>query len=134
MPLARLLVAATLLSALAFAQNAPNSPATTAPDFRTNAATQSEPWRIFPSDQTKKEFATSPERVVITAPGDAKSFVISPADLEGDDNTCYAIRSYVVARDSKNSDSTHPVGYSTCQKASRYHVKKVETAPAPDRP
>ena len=134
MPLARLLVAAILLSTLAFAQNARNSPVTTTPDFRTNAANPSEPWRIIPSDQTKKDFATSPGRIVITAPADAQSFVISPADLEGDDNTCYAIRSYVVARDSKNSDSTHPVGYSTCQKASRYHVKKVDTAPAPARP
>ncbi len=47
-------------------------------------------------------------------------------DMDGqlaDDTLCYAIRSYVVARDSKGSDSTHPVGYSTCQKASRYRLR-----------
>ena len=44
----------------------------------------------------------------------------------GDDTLCYKIRSYVVARDSKNSDSVHPVGYSTCQPASRYRLKKTQ--------
>ncbi|MGA7753825.1 MAG: hypothetical protein WCB05_13400 [Candidatus Sulfotelmatobacter sp.] len=44
----------------------------------------------------------------------------------GDDTTCFAIRSYVVARDSKNSDATHPVGYSTCRPASRYRVRTTE--------
>jgi hypothetical protein len=42
------------------------------------------------------------------------------------DFACYAIRSYVVARDSKNSDSTHPVSYSTCQPAARYQLKTTE--------
>jgi len=44
----------------------------------------------------------------------------------GDDTVCYKIRSYVVARDSKDSDSVHPVGYSTCQPASRYRLKKTQ--------
>ena len=39
------------------------------------------------------------------------------------DVTCYSIRSYVVARDSKDSDSTHMTGYSTCRPASRYGIK-----------
>jgi hypothetical protein len=39
------------------------------------------------------------------------------------DVTCYTIRSYVVARDSKDSDSTHMTGYSTCQPVSRYGIK-----------
>jgi hypothetical protein len=42
------------------------------------------------------------------------------------DVTCYTIRSYVVARDSKDSDSTHMAGYSTCQPASRYAIKTTE--------
>jgi len=42
------------------------------------------------------------------------------------DTTCYAIRSYVVARDAKDSDSTHPAGYSTCRPSDRYHVKSAE--------
>ena len=43
-----------------------------------------------------------------------------------EDTTCYTIRSYVVARDSKHSDSTHPAGYSTCQPASRYGLKTTD--------
>ncbi len=42
------------------------------------------------------------------------------------DFACYAIRSYLVARDSKNSDSTHPVSYSTCQPAARYQLRTTE--------
>jgi hypothetical protein len=53
--------------------------------------------------------------------------------LPGQDNSCYAIRSYVVARDDKNSDSTHLVGYSTCQPSSRYHVKSAEARAPGDR-
>jgi hypothetical protein len=44
-------------------------------------------------------------------------------DLE---ESCYAIRSYVVARDDKDSDSTHRVGSSTCRPASRYHVRNAD--------
>lgn len=42
------------------------------------------------------------------------------------DVTCYTMRSYRVARDSKNSDSTHPAGYTTCQPTSRYRLKTTE--------
>jgi hypothetical protein len=48
-----------------------------------------------------------------------------------DDHVCYAIRSYVVARDSKNSDSVHPVSSTTCVPVKRYGLKnaKVPTEP-----
>lgn len=49
-----------------------------------------------------------------------------PLDM---DTTCFTMRSYVVARDSKDSDSTHPTGYSTCQPAYRYRVKSTEQRP-----
>jgi hypothetical protein len=39
------------------------------------------------------------------------------------DVTCYTIRTYVVARDSKDSDATHPAGYSTCQPSAQYQLK-----------
>lgn len=42
-----------------------------------------------------------------------------------DAGACYSIRSYVVARDSKDSDATHLVGYSTCRPANRYRVWKT---------
>jgi hypothetical protein len=44
----------------------------------------------------------------------------------GDDAVCYKIRSYVVARDNKDSDSVHPVRYSTCQPASRYRLRTTQ--------
>jgi hypothetical protein len=43
-----------------------------------------------------------------------------------EDSLCYAIRSYVVARDDKDSDTTHPVRYSTCQPSRRYALKTAE--------
>jgi hypothetical protein len=39
------------------------------------------------------------------------------------DVTCLTLRTYVVARDSKDSDSTHPAGYSTCQPSAQYQLK-----------
>jgi len=44
-----------------------------------------------------------------------------------DDTVCYSIRSYVVARDRKDSDSVHPVGYSTCVPAGKYRLRTTQT-------
>lgn len=49
---------------------------------------------------------------------------VNGSDMVGP--TCYTIRGYVVARDSKDSDSTHPVSYSTCQPAARYQLRTTE--------
>jgi hypothetical protein len=43
-----------------------------------------------------------------------------------DDTLCYTVRSYVVARDSKDSDSVHLTRYSTCQPASRYRLRTTQ--------
>lgn len=55
-----------------------------------------------------------------------KGIVVSPDGPLVAEMTCYSIRSYVVARDSKKSDSTHPVSYSTCQPANRYRLKTAD--------
>ncbi len=52
--------------------------------------------------------------------------LIGPDVQLPDDNTCLTMRSYVVARDSKDSDSTHLVSYTTCQPSARYRVKTTE--------
>jgi hypothetical protein len=53
---------------------------------------------------------------------------------ELEDRTCLTMRSYVVARDSKDSDSTHLVSYSTCQPGARYQVRTTEMRlVSPDR-
>jgi hypothetical protein len=51
-----------------------------------------------------------------------------------DDIVCYAIRSYKVARDDPQSDSTHADGYSTCQPATRFHVNSVRGVIRPEMP
>jgi hypothetical protein len=53
------------------------------------------------------------------------SRLVAEAEVEPD-TICYSIRNYRVARDSPDSDSTHPVGTSTCQRASRYQVRTVQ--------
>jgi hypothetical protein len=39
------------------------------------------------------------------------------------DKVCYTMRSYVVEREDRDSDSTKLVGYSTCQPSSRYELR-----------
>jgi len=39
------------------------------------------------------------------------------------DNVCYRMRSYIVARENRDSDSTKLVGYSTCQPSSKYELR-----------
>jgi hypothetical protein len=143
MTLARL--AAFLLSCVlpAFAQgqqpsrfNTPDNSPDTMPASSTSTNTASEPWRIFPN--TPVELSSGHDRIrvdqfrldqgAVDPRARTFTFKVAPGgdgSLEAD-ATCYTMRSYVVARDSKDSDSTHPVSYSTCQPASRYRVKTTE--------
>ena len=109
----------------------------------TEPAKASEPWRIIPNAELKapQDFAgrhtfkfsqkamPRPDLTLFIPPMVANNVAMpsNPAD-----ETCYAIRSYVVARDSKDSDATHPAGYSTCRPSSRYHMKTVEAKPVRD--
>lgn len=119
------------------------------------AATPREPWRIIPEQRQTDSSAPSPnaplsdqagandlaetvKRMVSSAESDSKSrtfrfttpdeklmtVTLPPGDSEGP--ACYTIHSYVVARDSKDSDAVHPVSESTCQPASRYGVHTAE--------
>jgi hypothetical protein len=85
-----------------------SAPQSKAPD------TLSEPWRIIPPGMNLNnkllQFTPRPGTEIASL----------------DDSVCYKIRSYVVARDSKDSDSVHPVKYTTCQPASRYRLKTTE--------
>ena len=47
-------------------------------------------------------------------------------------NVCFKMRTYVMARDSKDSDSTHMVRYTTCTPANNRAVKKI-ARPSTDR-
>lgn len=54
--------------------------------------------------------------------------------------TCYKMRAYYMVRESKHSDITQPDGYSTCEPASRFEVKRaigktvIEEGPAEPTP
>jgi hypothetical protein len=39
------------------------------------------------------------------------------------DETCYTMRTYLVQRDNGQSDSVHPVGYTSCLPASHVEIK-----------
>lgn len=102
----------------------------------------SAPWRIVPNQSSELD-SDSTNRIRVDQyrldqdslnllTGRARSQAKTRTLVMGGDGpldrdlTCYTIRSYVVARDSKDSDSTHMTGYSTCQPASRYRVKTTE--------
>ena len=100
----------------------------------TPAATPSEPWRIIPDQPLYSPKQNSPDSMRVDQFKADRDFnpldPIPETNLSSDtaqsDATCFAIRSYVMARDNKDSDSTHPVRYSTCQPASRYHVRNAD--------
>jgi hypothetical protein len=120
----------------------PDNVATVAAD--NNSATPSDPWRILP-DRSSNFTSDSMDRMRIDqyvhglGKGDLRSgrsneakrrtLVMGLGGPLDADATCFTMRSYVVARDSKDSDSTHPTGYSTCQPASKYRVRTTEQEP-----
>jgi hypothetical protein len=154
MTLTRLLVLLFVCCLPAFAQDQ-QLLATQNPDnvaaFAANhdSPTPSEPWRIMP-DRTSNSGSDSMDRMRV----DQYVLDQSKSDFRGGwsneakrptlgmglngpldtDATCFTMRSYVVARDSKDSDSTHPTGYSTCQPASKYRVKTTQQRPKSSKP
>lgn len=108
------------------------------------------PWNVSPDQRRLTKAAQFPSvplfddhgnlniddrvaRYVASIPTDPRSQTphirVAPdgqADSWVGDNVCYTMRSYVVARDEKGSDSTHPVSSSFCQPGSRFHVKTAE--------
>jgi hypothetical protein len=96
------------------------------------AATPQEPWRIVPSnpaDFSSGRNLLEPMRLDqyrldrIKSDPHIRHLQLDALDA---DTSCFTIRSYVVARDSKDSDSTHPAGYSTCLPSNRYQVRNAE--------
>jgi len=123
----RLIVAALFICSLpAFAQDQflvaqKSSNSQQAPDLRTPpAATSSEPWRILPKADSNKD------SIAITPQTEARDSLRDLGWPTPADTMCFAIRSYVVARDSKDSDSVHPVGYTTCVPAAKARLKTAD--------
>ena len=150
MPLIRLLAIALLVCPFTAFGQAKQNDGAPATQQVAGATTPAAPWRIVPSDASHTQrsiLAVAPgtsqqqgitlEDVPRTAPPDTNSvvlpsnnFVFSPGTTTVD-TYCLRIRSYVMARDSKDSDSTHLVSYSTCQPASKYRLKSVELQSQP---
>jgi hypothetical protein len=144
---ARPLAACVLLcSGFAFAQQNPAMHGSSvAPAASEKAAVSAEPWSISPNIEAKANVPQDPLARLETSqppkykndqgqdtktfflPSPGKGFIISPEALA--DNSCFAIRSYVVARDSKDSDSTHLVAYTTCVPSRKYQVRRVVGTP-----
>jgi hypothetical protein len=95
-------------------------------------AARAEPWRLIPdrlADVPSGYNALDPSRLDQYRFDHVKNDPqVSHLKLDtlDEDTTCFTIRSYVVARDSKGSDSTHPAGYSTCQPSNRFQVKSAD--------
>lgn len=118
MPSARLVAIAILLcSALTIAQDQKPSRLDFNPPQHQTAAQRLE--------HAVSEYSGQSSVVPLDADSD-KAMVISPNGQDAGDQFCYTIRSYVVARDDKDSDSVHFVRSSTCQPSNRYRVRTIE--------
>jgi hypothetical protein len=147
MTLIRLFAAALVVcSTLTFAQTKIDSLAVSgqASASPPAPAASSEPWKFIPNqlanansgkdplnhlqiDKYKVFRSNTNRRTLLLGPEADAGMVLSGLGGELDGvTTCLKIRSYVVARDSKDSDSTHPVSYSTCQPSTRYRVRTTE--------
>jgi len=145
---ARLLVAAAalLLSAALFAQDISQNPSQVQENFDSASISPSRPLLI---DKLGSTSATVPQNPLLRfEPTERPMFgsgqvsgttvlntqEVGPFAIPPDlfvDHYCLKIRSYLVARDSKNSDSTHFVGYSTCRPASKYRLRTAVESTQP---
>jgi hypothetical protein len=152
MTLAPFLVATLVfcsVSAVAQKQTASIASPTQAADANQSAEiTNAEPWRLIPNrtadagaedplarlrigDYRAFQFKADGRGRISNPDSDSVVFLPTFPGRRYPDTTCFAIRSYVVARDEKDSDSTHPVRSSTCQPASRYKLKSAERRVTP---
>jgi hypothetical protein len=148
MPVSRLLLSLLAIAAPALSQIAsPNSTSSrTGDNARSSlvAPAPKEPWRIIPEQSPDLNSLLGPQNQSenkafhkITPDEGYRLFTMKPNSCckranvasngeDGADSLCLSIRSYLVARDAPDSDSTHLVGSSTCQPASRYRLKTAE--------
>jgi hypothetical protein len=95
----------------------------------TFAQTSSAPAKV-PEDKANRPMELAEVEPGILKSAVSGSILLPPIQMPDTDNVCYTMRTYVVARDSKDSDSVHPVRYSTCTPAGKRQVKKVTQSPA----
>lgn len=123
----RFLAALLLCTACAFSQEQPSPaarPNRTAERDRSVATTPADRFKV-------DQFSIDPSGRAFSRGSQIDPMTVSSYGQPGDDTVCLKIRSYVVARDDKDSDSVHPVGYSTCQPASRYRLRTTQIQSEP---
>lgn len=135
MPLTRLLAIAMLVFPVsALAQTQSDQPAPTAPQA-TIDPTSADPLQSLSPDVAKM-FSLGNDQNRVAVLQDVPTLPVNPFTVSPDSRilpevTCLRIRSFVMARDNKHSDSTHLVRYSTCQPSYRYRLKTVELQAQP---
>lgn len=75
-----------------------------------------------------------PDRLPLNQLGLPHFFPVKPRQPSQEDAFCFTMRSYKVARDDSHSDSTHPEGYSTCQRSTRFRLRSTEVRVLPATP
>lgn len=144
----RLLIAAVLCSVCAFAQeNQQNTvPKPRSVSNSQEAATTVVPLGIGPLADAQPTVPRDPlarlqagPRIELRNPDMTTTAVFIPGPVEdrfliSQDMLpvgafCLKIRSYLMKRDSKASDSTHLAGYSTCQPAGKYRLRTTRLTP-----
>ncbi len=148
MPISRLLLVSLLIAVCAAQVAAQSFPektlATTqsAESIQQNTSAAPNLPLLFPNLQTEQGPAEPLDRIHVdeyslrSTQLSVPRFLLRNQEQQslGDDNLCYTIRSYKVARDNPQSDSTHAVGSSTCQPAARFHTHTIELRNSPPAP
>jgi hypothetical protein len=149
MPISRLLpVLLLVVIAVCAAQVAAQSSAEKTPaaiqsaDFaQQNSSSSGDLPLLFPNLQIEQGSAEPLDRIHVgeysprSTQLSVPRFLLRNQDPQSlDDNLCYSMRSYKVARDDSQSDSTHAAGYSTCQPAARFHTHTIELRNSPPAP
>ena len=88
------------------------------------SSVQSQAARSSTATSVKSDLLFSSEASPIAEFRSANQRLLGSIHIEEDrDNVCYTMRSDIVARDNRDSDSTRLVGYSTCQPSSKYELR-----------
>jgi hypothetical protein len=82
-----------------------------------------------PEDKANRQVELAELQPGILNPAVSGPIVLPPIQVPDTGHVCFTMRTYVVARDSKDSDSVHPVRYSTCTPAGKRQVKRVAPPP-----
>ena len=129
MKCARLALAVTVCSLSVFSQDTVKPAEGSPPNIKTEGfnlrssqqLSLSEPWRIIPDN------AGGSQATAWLDSGADQSAVAEWSKPE--DKDCFAIRSFLMAREDKHSDATYLKAYSTCRPSNRYRLKTAEAKP-----